>query len=86
MKDLMVKAGGSIQTIVDIPEDIKKLYKLCGKLAKRMSFDMAADGVGSLTNPIYESFHGKSHNVQTLLNAYVCLEARSQDWYVLSEI
>ena len=26
MKDLMVKAGGSIQNIVDIPEDIKKLY------------------------------------------------------------
>jgi len=26
MKDLMVKAGGSIQNIVDIPDDIKKLY------------------------------------------------------------
>ena len=27
MKDIMVKAGGSIQNIADIPDDIKKLYR-----------------------------------------------------------
>jgi ribonucleoside-diphosphate reductase alpha subunit len=43
MKDLMVKAGGSIQTIVDIPEDIKKLYKTVWEISQKCIIDMAAD-------------------------------------------
>ena len=29
MKDLMVKANGSVQNIIDIPDDLKELYKTC---------------------------------------------------------
>jgi ribonucleoside-diphosphate reductase alpha subunit len=43
MKDLMVKAGGSIQNIVDIPEDIKKLYKTVWEISQKCVIDMAGD-------------------------------------------
>jgi ribonucleoside-diphosphate reductase alpha subunit len=43
MKDLMVKAGGSIQNIVDIPEDIKNLYKTVWEISQKCIIDMAAD-------------------------------------------
>lgn len=43
MKDLMVKAGGSIQNILDIPEDIKKLYKTVWEISQKCIIDMAAD-------------------------------------------
>ena len=43
MKDLMVKAGGSIQTIVDIPDDIKTLYKTVWEISQKCIIDMAAD-------------------------------------------
>ena len=43
MKDLMVKAGGSVQNIVDIPDDIKKLYKTVWEISQKCIIDMAAD-------------------------------------------
>jgi len=43
MKDLMVKAGGSIQNIVDIPVDIKNLYKTVWEISQKCIIDMAAD-------------------------------------------
>jgi len=43
MKDLMVKAGGSIQNIVDIPDEIKKLYKTVWEISQKCIIDMAAD-------------------------------------------
>ena len=43
MKDLMVKAGGSIQNILDIPDDIKKLYKTVWEISQKCIIDMAAD-------------------------------------------
>ena len=43
MKDLIVKAGGSIQNIVDIPDDIKKLYKTVWEISQKCIIDMAAD-------------------------------------------
>ena len=43
MKDLMVKAGGSIQNIIDIPDDIKKLYKTVWEISQKCIIDMAAD-------------------------------------------
>jgi ribonucleoside-diphosphate reductase alpha subunit len=43
MKDLMVKAGGSIQSIVDIPDDIKKLYRTVWEIKMKDVIDMAAD-------------------------------------------
>ena len=43
MKDLMVKAGGSIQNIVDIPDDIKSLYRTVWEISQKCIIDMAAD-------------------------------------------
>jgi ribonucleoside-diphosphate reductase alpha subunit len=43
MKDLMVKAGGSIQNIVDIPDDIKNLYRTVWEISQKCIIDMAAD-------------------------------------------
>ena len=43
MKDLMVKAGGSIQNIVDIPDDIKILYRTVWEISQKCIIDMAAD-------------------------------------------
>ncbi len=43
MKDLMVKAGGSIQNIVDIPDNIKSLYKTVWEISQKCIIDMAAD-------------------------------------------
>ena len=43
MKDLMIKAGGSIQNITDIPEDIKKLYKTVWEVSQKVIINMAAD-------------------------------------------
>src|SRR5210317_1673749 len=43
MKDLMVKAGGSIQNIMDIPDDIKQLYKTVWEISQKCIIDMAAD-------------------------------------------
>jgi ribonucleoside-diphosphate reductase alpha subunit len=43
MKDLMVKAGGSVQNIADIPDDIKKLYKTVWEISQKVIIDMAAD-------------------------------------------
>jgi ribonucleoside-diphosphate reductase alpha subunit len=42
MKDLMVKAGGSIQNIVDIPDDIKNLYRTVWEIKMKDVIDMAA--------------------------------------------
>jgi len=43
MKNLMIKAGGSIQNIVDIPTEIKKLYKTVWEISQKSVIDMAAD-------------------------------------------
>lgn len=43
MKDLMIKAGGSVQNITDIPEDIKDLYKTVWEISQKVIIDMAAD-------------------------------------------
>ena len=43
MKDLMVKAGGSVQNITDIPDDIKALYKTVWEISQKCVIDMAAD-------------------------------------------
>ena len=43
MKDLMIKAGGSIQNITDIPDDIKRLYKTVWEISQKVIIDMAAD-------------------------------------------
>ena len=42
MKDLMVKSGGSIQSITDIPDDIKKLYRTVWEIKMKDVIDMAA--------------------------------------------
>ena len=43
MKDLMIKAGGSIQNIIDIPDHIKELYKTVWEISQKVIIDMAAD-------------------------------------------
>jgi ribonucleoside-diphosphate reductase alpha subunit len=43
MKDLMVKANGSVQNIIDIPDDIKELYKTVWEMSQKTIIDMAAD-------------------------------------------
>ena len=43
MKDLMVKANGSVQNIMDIPNDIKELYKTVWEMSQKTIIDMAAD-------------------------------------------
>lgn len=43
MKDLMVKAGGSIQNITDIPDHIKTLYKTVWEISQKKIIDMAKD-------------------------------------------
>ena len=43
MKDLMVKAGGSIQNITDIPDDVKALYKTVWEISQKTIIDMARD-------------------------------------------
>ena len=43
MKDIMVKAGGSVQNIVDVPANIKQLYKTVWEISQKCIIDMAAD-------------------------------------------
>jgi len=43
MKDLMVKAGGSIQNIIDIPDHIKNLYRTVWEIKMKDVIDMAAE-------------------------------------------
>jgi len=43
MKDLMVRAGGSIQDITNIPDDIKELYKTVWEISQKTIIDMARD-------------------------------------------
>ena len=43
MKDLMVKANGSVQSIIDIPTNIKELYKTVWEMSQKIIIDMAAD-------------------------------------------
>ena len=50
MKDIMVKAGGSIQNIVDIPMKLRNFTRLCGKLAKSVSSIWQPTEVVSSTN------------------------------------
>ncbi len=42
MKDLMVKSGGSVQSITDIPDDVKKLYRTVWEIKMKDIIDMAA--------------------------------------------
>jgi len=42
MKDLMVKANGSVQNIIDIPDDLKELYKTVWEMSQKTIIDMAA--------------------------------------------
>ena len=43
MKDLIVRAGGSVQNITDIPDDIKALYKTVWEISMKCVIDHAAD-------------------------------------------
>jgi len=43
MKNLMIKSGGSVQNITDIPDDIKDLYKTVWEISQKVIIDMAAD-------------------------------------------
>jgi ribonucleoside-diphosphate reductase alpha subunit len=43
MKDLMIKSGGSVQNITNIPENIKKIYKTVWEISQKVIIDMAAD-------------------------------------------
>jgi len=43
MKDLMVKAGGSVQNIVDVPPDTKALFKTVWEISQKVIIDMARD-------------------------------------------
>ena len=43
MKDLMVRAGGSIQNITNIPDHIKILYKTVWEISQKVIIDMAKD-------------------------------------------
>jgi len=43
MKDLMIKANGSVQNIVDIPSGLKELYKTVWEISQKVIIDMAAD-------------------------------------------
>ena len=43
MRDLMIKAGGSIQNIIEIPDELKRLYKTVWEISQKCIIDMAAD-------------------------------------------
>lgn len=43
MKDLMIKSGGSVQHITNIPEDLKAIYKTVWEISQKVIIDMAAD-------------------------------------------
>ena len=43
MKDLLIKADGSVQGITNIPEDIKDRYKTVWEISQKCIIDMAAD-------------------------------------------
>jgi len=43
MKDLMVKAGGSVQNILDVPKETKDLFKTVWEISQKVIIDMARD-------------------------------------------
>jgi len=43
MKDLLIKADGSVQNIVNIPDDIKERYKTVWEISQKCIIDMASD-------------------------------------------
>ena len=43
MKDLLIKADGSVQNISNIPDDIKNRYKTVWEISQKCIIDMAAD-------------------------------------------
>jgi ribonucleotide reductase alpha subunit len=43
MKDLLIKADGSVQNITNIPDDIKERYKTVWEISQKCIIDMAAD-------------------------------------------
>jgi ribonucleotide reductase alpha subunit len=43
MKNKMIAAGGSIQNIPEIPDDVKKLYKTVWEISQKVIIDMARD-------------------------------------------
>jgi ribonucleoside-diphosphate reductase alpha subunit len=43
MKDLMVKANGSVQNIIDIPDELKEMYKTVWEMSQKTIIDMSAD-------------------------------------------
>jgi len=43
IKNLMIQTGGSIQNIVEIPNEIKKLYKTVWEISQKTLIDMARD-------------------------------------------
>ena len=43
MKDLLIKADGSVQNISNIPDDIKERYKTVWEISQKCIIDMAAD-------------------------------------------
>jgi ribonucleoside-diphosphate reductase alpha subunit len=43
MKDLMVAASGSIQNIVEIPDDVKAIFRTVWEISQKSIIDMAAD-------------------------------------------
>ena len=84
MKDLMVKAGGSIQTIVDIPDDIKTLYKTVWEISQKCIIDMAADRGHFIDQSQSMNLFMESPTLSKLvLDAYVRVEIWSQNRYVL---
>jgi ribonucleoside-diphosphate reductase alpha subunit len=77
MKDLMVKAGGSIQNIVDIPDDIKNLYRTVWEIKMKDVIDMAAQRGRFIDQSQSMNLFMESPTLSKLvIDAHVCVETR----------
>ena len=80
----MVKAGGSIQNIVDIPEDIKKLYKTVWEISQKCIIDMAADRGRFIDQSQSMNLFMESPTMSKLSSMHMyAWKGGSQDWDVL---
>ncbi len=87
MRQKLIAANGSVQSIAEIPQNIKDIYKTVWEISQKSIIDMSADRGAYICQS--QSLNMLEHSLneskfwQAYFNALLCMEEGPEDRYVL---
>ena len=84
MRQKLIATNGSVQPIAEIPQNIKDIYRTVWEISQKSIIDMSADRGAYICQSQSLNIHLTNPNFGKLdIHAFLCLEKRTQDRYVL---